>query len=141
MAAVKSRKTLMCLLSEKIGTLSMKSMIETNSGKLISLISSDLFTIERGLCITPMIFAAPFINLSAYAFIGSIVGWWYSLATFLFWVVIYVLQHTVTTISKKLKLKEGLINDNRVKMMTDLIVGIRTIKCYAWENLYLNKIK
>lgn len=37
-------------------------------------------------------------------------------------------------------MKEIELNDTRLKMINDLIVGIRTIKCYAWELLYFDKI-
>jgi len=33
-----------------------------------------------------------------------------------------------------------MLNDQRMKLVNDMIVGIRTIKSYAWENHYLNKI-
>jgi hypothetical protein len=34
-----------------------------------------------------------------------------------------------------------MLNDNRMKLVNDLVTGIRTIKSYAWENHYLKKIK
>ena len=52
-------------LYDKVVKLSMKSITITNSGKLISLISADLFLIEKGVSIYPMLFAAPFINMTA----------------------------------------------------------------------------
>lgn len=84
------RKSLMCLLFDKIGNLSMKSLIDTNSGKLISLISSELFAVERGLANLPMVISAPFTNILCYIVIGMTVGWWYSLAIFLSWILIYL---------------------------------------------------
>lgn len=32
---------------------------------------------------------------------------------------------------------ESGINDERLKLVNDLVVGCRTIKCYAWENYYI----
>ena len=32
-------------------------------------------------------------------------------------------------------------NDNRLKLINDMVTGIRTIKCYAWEDHYLKKIE
>jgi hypothetical protein len=31
-------------------------------------------------------------------------------------------------------------NDQRMKLVNDMVTGIRTIKSYAWENHYLQKI-
>ena len=43
------RKLLISKIYTKVGTLSKKSLVSTNSGKLISLISADLLGIERGI--------------------------------------------------------------------------------------------
>jgi ABC-type multidrug transport system fused ATPase/permease subunit len=41
--SLKFRKVLVSAMYDKVGLLSMKSLTETNSGKLITLISSDIF--------------------------------------------------------------------------------------------------
>jgi hypothetical protein len=40
-----------------------------------------------------------------------------------------------------MKVKESSFNDDRLKLINDIIVGIRTIKCYAWEHKYIQKVK
>jgi hypothetical protein len=42
---------------------------------------------------------------------------------------------------KSIKIKESLANDERMKLVNDMIVGIRTIKCYAWELHYIKKLR
>jgi len=44
-------------------------------------------------------------------------------------------------VTKYLKAKEAVLSDERLKLVNDLVVGVRTIKCYAWENVYIQKIK
>lgn len=66
----------------------MKSMTETNSGKLISLISADLFGVEKGLSFFPILLAAPFINLVAYVFLAQSVGIIYTFVTFGLWIIL-----------------------------------------------------
>jgi ATP-binding cassette subfamily C (CFTR/MRP) protein 1 len=39
-----------------------------------------------------------------------------------------------------LKANDSRITDSRLKLVNDIVVGIRTIKCYGWENHYLEKI-
>jgi hypothetical protein len=89
-------------LFDKVVKLSMKSMTETNSGKLVSLISSDLFTIERGLSIFPILFAAPFINAFACYFLAKSVGIKYTLVVFGLWILTMSLQFWSSTKSRKL---------------------------------------
>ena len=66
---------------------SMKSMTETNSGKLISLISADLFIIERGLSILSLNFAAPFISMFTCYLLYILIGIEYTLMVFAIWAV------------------------------------------------------
>ena len=81
----------MAALYDKVVNLSMKSMTETNSGKLISLISADLFSVERGLSFFPILLAGPFINLVAYVFLAQHVGIIYTFVTFGFWLFLLLL--------------------------------------------------
>jgi uncharacterized membrane protein len=76
--------------------------------------SSEIFAVERGLQFTPMIISAPIINIACYIFLGFIVGWWYSLSTFLLWVFVFAMQHFATRISKRIKELEGYIIDKRL---------------------------
>jgi ABC-type multidrug transport system fused ATPase/permease subunit len=63
---LKLRRTLLGVLYDKISRLSVNSLTQTNSGKLISLISADLFQIERQLGWVVMLAAAPFVNILAW---------------------------------------------------------------------------
>ena len=89
--SIKLRRMLVAALFDKVKNLSMKSMTETNSGKLVSLISADLFAIERGLSFVPVLVASPFVNLWSYYFLARTVGIKYSLITFGVWIVLMLL--------------------------------------------------
>jgi hypothetical protein len=91
--SIKIRRTLVAALYDKVVKLSMKSMTETNSGKLVSLISADLFSVERGLSFFPILLAAPFLNIIAYIFLANTVGIYYALTTFGVWVILIFLQY------------------------------------------------
>ncbi len=40
-----------------------------------------------------------------------------------------------------MKQSEAMRNDERRKLINDMITGIRTIKAYAWENHYSSKVR
>lgn len=88
--AIKLRKTLVLAAYEKIIKLSMYSMFKIRSGRIINFISSELFSIERGLTLVPLIISSPLINLAGFIFIGDSVGWVFALSTFLLWLVVYI---------------------------------------------------
>ena len=90
--AVNIRKTLVTAMYDKVGKLSMKSLTETNSGKLITLVSSDIYTVEYPFSMTPSSISGLFSNLVAYTIIGVTEGWIYSLIIFSMSVLLLCLQ-------------------------------------------------
>ena len=139
--SIKLRRLLVAALYDKVVNLSVKSMTETNSGKLVSLISADLFSIERGFAFPPIMIASPLVNLVAYFFLAKTVGWQYTLVTFGVWCLLMLMQYGASKVSRSLKQAESGLNDERLKVVNDLVVGARTIKCYGWEKHYVEKIK
>ena len=135
------RKVIVAALYQKTIGLSMKSMTETNSGKLISLINGDLFQAEIGLSFCPLIIAAPFINLIAYTFIATKLGVLSTLIPLVCWFILIFIQNCVSNITKATKMKEAQVNDERLKTVNDLVLGVRTIKCYGWETYYEDKAR
>lgn len=135
------RKSLVGALFDKVSQLSMKSMTETNQGKLITIVNSDFQTIERPLQLTPMIITAPIVNILASAIIGLECGWIFAIVTFVFWIFIVFCQHFTAKMTKFFKGKESASNDERQKLVQDMIIGARTIKCYGWEYHYIDNIR
>jgi ABC-type bacteriocin/lantibiotic exporter with double-glycine peptidase domain len=88
-----------------------------------------------------LVFASPFINGFCCILIGNTIGWYYSLGMVLFWFFLIIIANFAGMLLKYLKNHESMYNDERLKLINDMIVGIRTIKSYAWENHYMNKIK
>ena len=93
----------MSALFSKVVKLSMKSITVTNSGKLISLISADLFLIEKGLAVFPIMFAAPFINIVAGFLLTDIIGLYYTLLAFAFWIVTILMQFVTSSMLRQYK--------------------------------------
>jgi len=69
------RRVLVTSIYDKVAKLSVKSVSSVNPGKLISLVSSDLYQVEKGLALSPVLIAAPVVNLYAFILIYTIGGW------------------------------------------------------------------
>ena len=81
------RRTMVAVIFDKVCNLSMKSLIATNSGKLISVISADLFAAEKSLLFAPLILVFIPVNAFTYTIIGLTSSWYNSLIVFSVWVV------------------------------------------------------
>jgi ABC-type multidrug transport system fused ATPase/permease subunit len=90
--ALKIRKTLMSSLYDKLGKVSMESVIKTNSGKVITIISSDIFSIEKQLIFVPLTIISPFLNIGCFFYIGFKVGWHYGVALLGIVIIIMLFQ-------------------------------------------------
>ena len=55
-------------------------------------------------------------------------------------VLVVLIQAIVMRVRLKLSLQEQRHADKRIKLVTDMIAGIRTIKSYAWEHAYAEKV-
>lgn len=105
------RRTLVGVLFDKVARLSSKSMAETNSGKLISLVSADLFEAERGTAFVNNFLASPFINLICYGFLASSVGWLYMLVVFGCWIALMFMQWAASEHFKARKIEMAGLTD------------------------------
>lgn len=138
--ALEVRKLLVAAMYDKVAKMSMRSLTETNSGKLITLVSSDIFSLERPLTMAPFCLVSPFINIACYGLIWFISGWPYAVMLFGLWILTLTCQALVTSYQKRMKQAEAMCNDERMKLINDMVTGIRTIKAYAWENHYCEKV-
>ena len=138
---IKMRKILVSSLYDKLGSLSTESVISTNSGKLITLVSADIFSIERGISISPFFISAPITNIAVMVLVGVTSSWIDSAIIFAFYLLMLAMQIWSAGKQKNLKQQEGIENDQRVKLVSDMVGGIRTIKSYGWETHYQQKIE
>jgi ABC-type multidrug transport system fused ATPase/permease subunit len=109
--AVRMRKTLVSAMYDKVGVLSMKSLTETNSGKLITIISGDIFNVERATTMTPILPAAPLVTLLCLFYIAWGSGIEFAGYTLIIWLLTILGQFCCNQINKKIKAKESILND------------------------------
>ena len=113
--------------------------MQNNKGKLLNVISSDLEVLE--LSVYSIFFISnPFTIPTIMVILVLLFG-----TTGLIGIAISIL-HTplVFFLSKlmvKIKLKASKIGDNRIKMIQNLIEGIKIVKLYAWEIPLIKKIE
>ena len=107
----------------------------SQSGKLTSLISADLEFLE-GVSFLPFVFCMPLLLTGA----GILL--WFNLGVSGVIGLIVTIFHLplILYFGKmfgKIRFATALIGDSRMKMITNLIEGIRIVKLYGWESPYL----
>ena len=88
----------------------------------------------------PFSLAYPFINLGCFILVWQIAGLYYALTLFGLWVLLIFMQLCSSRAVKTLKGQESVRNDERIKLVNDMVTGVRTIKAYGWEKHYFDKV-
>ena len=127
------------MVTDKILTLNNSCVSEESiRGKIINVVSNDLEILEL-MSYTVSFLATPFLVIAAIVILvigfgpAGLVGIGISLMHFP--LVIYFARRNVS-----IRLKAHKIGDTRVKMIQNLIEGIKIMKLYAWEMPFVNSI-
>lgn len=88
----------------------------------------------------PFAIAVPFVNLYGLILLGTLIGWLFTIFIGLATVIAFVLIHKQNVLLTSVKVKESILNDKRLKTVKDIVSGIRAIKSYAWEHLFLERL-
>jgi ATP-binding cassette subfamily C (CFTR/MRP) protein 4 len=122
---------------KKILRLDQKTLGQFTFGKILNLASNDVRKLDFAFLYSPYLLLAPLhlvtviLLLWLYAKLGPycLVG----LCLFIFWIP---LQWGVSKLYAILRLRAANYTDSRVRIMNDIITGIKVIKMYAWENAF-----
>lgn len=135
---LKIRKTLICAMYEKVGRLSIGSMEKRISSKISTMISNEFFGLEKGLTVSPVLISSIFINAVGLVLIWLILDEWYFVITVLIcWFCMMIAQWAISPYANGGAKIIGKINDKSLHLWSEIITGIKHIKCHGWESYYL----
>jgi len=126
------RTSLMNLIYEKSLNLSSKSRRLTSMGEMSNLISVDSQVFIDFMTYVNMIWSAPLQIVLCIALLWQYLGV-ASLAGLFVMLLSFPLNGYVSEQARKLDVKKLLFQDSRIKMINELLNGIKVIKFYGWE--------
>nr|XP_016930743.1 probable multidrug resistance-associated protein lethal(2)03659 isoform X1 [Drosophila suzukii] len=131
-ACFKMRVAMTSLIYRKALRLSKRALGETTSGHVVNLISNDIPRLDSGVYTVHYLWVGPLqvllITYLMYQKIGiaAVFG-------MIFMLLLIPLQMFLGTKTWHLHLKAAERTDNRIRMVIEIISGIRVLKMYAWE--------
>ena len=102
------------------------------SGHVINLISNDVQRFDEAIRFLPNICVAPFALLAVCGVSVYLIGW-QALVGFAVTVVLIIYQRKVAELVARLRKTAAELADQRLRLLKEIIVGIRAVKMYAWE--------
>ena len=110
------------------------------SGHVINLISNDVHRFDNAVTNLPGILMAPFAVLVACAVSVHLIGW-QALPGFTLLVLLIIFQGRAAKLISDLRKKVAELADQRLKLLNEIVRGIRAVKMYAWEKHFRNKVR
>ena len=117
----------------QVFTLHEGALAEIGSGHILNLVAKDLQPLREAV---PELFGlvlAPLEILGVSVLFYWLVGW-QALSGILYVIIILVYQFSLGQVIKNLRDKSNVATDARLRLVADVISGIRLIKSSTWEN-------
>lgn len=137
--AIYVRTAISTILYEKSLTVSAAGRACTNTGQVVNMMSNDTTQLQRFLQFGGMVLVAPLQIILSLVLIYRQVGpaTWVGVA---FMVSLAPINGVVFSTVGKMRRKVLKYSDLRVKMMNEILNGIRIIKFYAWEKPFKKEV-
>ncbi|XP_078381052.1 multidrug resistance-associated protein 1-like [Oculina patagonica] len=133
------RSSVIGLLYEKALVLSNASRAKSTAGEIVNLMSVDAQRLMDSMTYINMIWSAPFqVGVSLY-FLHRTMGW--SIYVGLGVMVVFTpLNFLIGRMVNNLQVKQMSEKDDRIKIINEVLNGIKVLKLYAWEESFLSII-
>ncbi|KAK8809647.1 hypothetical protein WA158_000590 [Blastocystis sp. Blastoise] len=126
-------------LYQKALRLSSASKANTDSGKIINLMSTDCTTLQMFPTAVATIIGVPFLLVGSIIMLVNQIGkltWW----VFGVFILVSIFQMIGGGFAMGIRQANLMYTDRRIKLLNEVITGIRVIKYYCWEKPFLKKI-
>uniref|UniRef100_A0A4W2CTZ2 Multidrug resistance-associated protein 4 n=1 Tax=Bos indicus x Bos taurus TaxID=30522 RepID=A0A4W2CTZ2_BOBOX len=119
--------------------LSSSAMGKTTTGQIVNLLSNDVNRFDQVMMFFHYLWVGPLQAVAVTALLWMEIGI-SCLAGMAVLVILLLLQSCVGNLFSSLRSKTAALTDDRIRTMSEVIGGIRTIKMNAWEKSFIDLI-
>ncbi|XP_074600380.1 ATP-binding cassette sub-family C member 4-like isoform X2 [Brevipalpus obovatus] len=127
------------LIMEKLFVVSKSALHDRKVGQIINLVSNDTDKLEKATIFFPFLILVP-IQATIISFILWKILNLAFLAGFVVLVFFAILQSVMSRFFSQTRRKTAAWTDQRIRLMNEIISGIKVIKMYAWEKSFADMI-
>ena len=135
----KIRVSLIDAMYRKALRLSFNSRQAFSASKIVNMISVDCQRIDLATSFLHYLWSGAFQSIVIIAFLFYLIGW-SSLVGLMLFVLFFPIQGKIVAMISARRKKTSSFTDNRLKIMSELISGIKIIKTHAWEEESIKRI-
>ncbi|OWK00929.1 hypothetical protein Celaphus_00016727, partial [Cervus elaphus hippelaphus] len=119
--------------------LSTSAMGKTTTGQMVNLLSNDVNRFDQVAMFLHYLWVGPLQAIAVTALLWMEIGI-SCLAGMAVLIILLLLQCCIGKLFSSLRHKTAALTDDRIKTMSEVITGIRTIKMNAWEKSFIDLI-
>ncbi|KAB0340788.1 hypothetical protein FD754_022828, partial [Muntiacus muntjak] len=130
----------MChMIYRKALRLSSSAMGKTTTGQIVNLLSNDVSRFDQVMMFLHYLWVGPLQAIAVTALLWMEIGM-SCLAGMAVLIILLLLQICVGKLFSSLRSKTAALTDDRIRTMSEVITGIRTIKMNVWEKSFIDLI-
>ncbi|KAB0373020.1 hypothetical protein FD755_015773 [Muntiacus reevesi] len=119
--------------------LSSSAMGKTTTGQIVNLLSNDVNRFDQVTMFLHYLWVGPLQAVAVTALLWMEIGM-SCLAGMAVLIILLLLQSCVGNLFSSLRSKTAALTDDRIRTMSEIITGIRTVKMNAWEKSFIDLI-
>jgi ATP-binding cassette subfamily C (CFTR/MRP) protein 4 len=120
---------------QKVLKLSQVTLGKVSTGHVINLASNDVQRFDLAFLFLHFLWISP-LHLAVFTYLVYREVGWPAFLAMAFVILQVPLQIFLARLFGRLRFKSALVTDKRVRIMNEVITGIRVIKMYAWEHAF-----
>ncbi|CAM1331689.1 ABCC4 (predicted) [Pycnogonum litorale] len=136
-SGIKARSALTSLIYEKAMRISHPGFQKTSPGQILNLITNDINDFDIKFPYLNYIIIVPVQTVIVSAIIWREFSPW-SLFGLIIFLLIIIIQSSVGKLLMKLRHLRLKASDERIHLMTDILMNMKTVKMYGWEDSFSN---
>ncbi|XP_061266628.1 ATP-binding cassette sub-family C member 4-like isoform X8 [Bos javanicus] len=125
------------MIYRKALRLSSPAMGKTTTGQIVNLLSNDVNRFDQVTTFLHYLWVGPLQAIAVTALLWMEIGM-SCLAGMAVLIILLLLQSCFGMLFSSLRSKTAALTDNRIRTMSEVITGIRTIKMNAWEKSFID---
>ncbi|KAG1687447.1 Canalicular multispecific organic anion transporter 1 [Nymphon striatum] len=133
------RSSLICAIYKKAHKISPEAQKSLTIGEMINVLSNDTQQFVPVMPLINLLWCSPLEILIVIYFLWQILGS-AVFAGVLIIVIMIPINGLIEKITHKVQVDVLALKDERIKIVTEIMNGIRILKLYAWETPYMNKV-
>ncbi|XP_027391375.1 LOW QUALITY PROTEIN: multidrug resistance-associated protein 4-like [Bos indicus x Bos taurus] len=125
------------MIYRKALRLSSSATVKTTTGQIVNLLSNDVNRFDQVTTFLHYLWVGPLQAIAVTALLWMEIGM-SCLAGMAVLIILLLLQSCFGMLFSSLRSKTAALTDNRIRTMSEVITGIRTIKMNAWEKSFID---